>query len=145
MCSVQSDHTPCTTKIRILLRTCQLPKTKTVPCDWSRLQTDTEVKRRCTIDVKNKFQALQSNEEENWANTIYNIIQAHRVSAELHVPHKPRNKKSQWEGKEVVEKRGALQDVLKGTSEEVRPKGSKAEDEKYFDRAYAEELEDTNY
>ena len=88
------------------------------------------MKSRYTIDVENRFQALQSNEDENSANTVYkNIIQAHREAVELHVPDKPRNKKkSLWEGKEVVEKRGALQDVIKGTSEDVRPKASKVED-----------------
>ena len=68
-------------------------------------------KSRYTIDVKKKsFQALQINEDENSANTIYNnIIQVHREVAELRVPHKPRNKqKSLWEDKKVVEKRGAL-------------------------------------
>ena len=60
---------------------------------------------------------------------------------ELHVPHKRRNKKkSLGEGKKVVEKRGVLQKVLKGTNEEVRPKASKVEDAmKDLDRAYAEE------
>ena len=83
---------------------------------------------------------MLSNEDKNSANTIYSIFQAHREAAELHVPHIPRNKKSLWEGKKVVEKRGAQQDVLKGTSEEVRPKASKVEDaKKDFDRAYAEE------
>ena len=73
-----------------------------------------------------------SNKDDNRANTIYNnIIQAHREAAEPYVPHKPRNKKKLlWEGKEVVEKRGTLQDVLKGTSEEVSPKASKVEDAK---------------
>ena len=35
----------------------------------------------------------------------YNIIQAHREAAELHVLHKPRNKKSLWEGKNGREER----------------------------------------
>ena len=54
MCSVQSDHRLCTAKIRLSLRTCQLLKTKKVSFDWSRLQTDTEVKSRYTVDVKNR-------------------------------------------------------------------------------------------
>ena len=62
----------------------------------------------------------------------------------MHVPHKPRNeKKSRWEGKKVVEKRGALQDVLKGITGEIRPKALKVEDaKKDLDRAYAEEQEE---
>ena len=73
---------------------------------------------------------MQNNEDENCANTIFNnIIQAHREATELHVPHKPRDKKkSLWEGKKVVEKRGALQGILKGTSEQIRPKASKIEE-----------------
>ena len=143
ICSVQSGHRPCTAKFCLSLRTYQMPKTKKVPYYWSRLQTDTEVKSRYTMDVQNRFQALQSNEDENRANTIYNIIQAHREAAELHVLHKPRNKKkSLWEGKKVLEKRVALQDVLKSTSEEVCPKASKIEDaKKDLDRAYTEEQE----
>ena len=85
---------------------------------------------------------MQSNEDENSANTIYNnIIQAHREATKLHVPHKLRNKKkSLWEGNKVVEKRVALHDVLKGTSEEESPKASKIEDTmKDLDRAYDEE------
>ena len=75
---------------------------------------------------------------------MYNhIIQAHREAAELHVPYKPRNKKSLWEGKKVVEKRGPLQEVLKGTSEEAHPKASKVEDaKKDLNRAYVEEQEE---
>ena len=74
---------------------------------------------------------------------IYNnIIQGQGETAELCVRHKPRNKKSLWEGKIVVEKRGALQEVLKGTSEEVRPKALKVEDTKALDRSYAEEQEE---
>ena len=124
-----------------------MPNTKQAPYDWSKLQTDTEVKSRCTIDVKKKkkkrFQVLQSNVNKNRANTIDNILRAHQEAAELHVPHKPRTKsKSLREGKKVVEKTGTLQDVLKGTSAEVRPKASKAADaKKDLDRAYAEEQE----
>ena len=82
---------------------------------------------------------MWSNEDENSANTTYNnIFQAHREAAELHVSHKPRNKKSLWEDRKVVQKRGALQDILKGTSQEVRPKASRVEDAKDLDRAYAE-------
>ena len=72
------------------------------------------------------------------ASTVYNnIIQAYREAAELHVPSKPTTKKkSVWECKKVVGKTGALQDVLKGTNEEVRPKASKLEDaKKDLDRA----------
>ena len=44
------------------------------------------------------------------------------------MPRNPRHRKSLWEGRKVVQKRGSLQDVLKGTNEEVRPKASKVED-----------------
>ena len=96
-----------------------MPKTKKLPYDWSRPPTDTEVKFRYTIGVKKKrFQALLSNEDKNSANTIYNnITQVHREATELHVPHKAKNMKSLWEGKKVVQKRDALQDVLKGISD----------------------------
>ena len=43
----------------------------------------------------------------------------------------------------MVAKRRALQDVLKGTSEETRPKASKVEDaKKNHDSAHAEEQEE---
>ena len=84
---------------------------------------------------------MHSYEDEHSANMIYkNIAQAHREATEVHVPHKPRNKKSLWEDKKVVEKRGALQGVLKGTSEDVSLKASTVEAaKKDLDRAYAEE------
>ena len=93
---------------------------------------------------KKGFQALQSNEDKNSTNTIYdNLIQAHWEAAKLPVSHKPRNKKSLWGGKNVIEKRTTLQDVLKGTSEEVSPKAWKIEDaKKDHDRAYVEEQEE---
>ena len=120
-----------------------MPKTKKVPHDWSRLQTDTEVKSRYTIDAKTRIQTLQSDDNENRANTIHNnIIQARPEAPELHLPQKPRNEKAPWEGKKVVKKRGALQDVLKGTREEVRPKPSTVDDaKKDLDRAHTEEQE----
>ena len=83
---------------------------------------------------------MRSAENENSANTIYSIIQAHQKAAELHVPYKPKNKKPLLETKTVVEKRCALLDVLKGTRDEVLPKASKVEDaKKDLGRAYAEE------
>ena len=89
--SVQSDHRPCTAKIRLSLRTCSMPKTKKVPYDWSRLKTNTEVKSRYTIDVKHRFHAWENDEDANSANTIYNnVIQAHREATELHVLHESR-------------------------------------------------------
>ena len=49
---------------------------------------------------------MWSNEDENSASTIYNVIQAHREAAELNVPHKPRIKKKWlWEGKKAVKRR----------------------------------------
>ena len=49
---------------------------------------------------------MQSNEDENSANTVYNnIIQVYQEAAELHVdlPHMPRNNTtSLWEGKKMV-------------------------------------------
>ena len=124
-----------------------MPKTKKVHDVWSRPQTNTEVKSRSTINVffkkkkkkKKRFHALHSGEVEISANTIYNSIIQAREAAELHARQTPRKKKmSLWEGKGVVEKRDALQAVLKGTSEELRPKASKVEDAKnHLDRAYA--------
>ena len=82
---------------------------------------------------------MHSGEDEISANTTYNSIIQAREAAELHARHTTRKKKnSLWEGKRVVEKRDALQAVLKGTNEELRHKASKVEDAKnYLDRAYA--------
>lgn len=70
-----------------------MPKTRKTTYDWSKLRTDEELKTSYTIEVTNRFQVLQSKTDSSADTRYYNIIQAHQKAAELHVPHRSRNKK----------------------------------------------------
>ena len=50
---IQSDHWPCTAKIRLSLRANKTSKPKKIHYDWSALSTDDKV-RSHTIEVKNR-------------------------------------------------------------------------------------------
>ena len=88
-------------------------RTKKIPYDWSKLLYDENVRSKYTVDVYNRFQALQEICDSETADSMYNnIIEAHKMAAETHVPLKPKCKlRVPWENDKVAEKRQNLKEL----------------------------------
>ena len=108
--SIRSDHRPISAKIRLSIRANVINKKKTTQHDWSQLRLDDDIKQSYSVEVSNRFNALQNIADNDSSNTIYNnIIEAHSKAAELHVPTKPRRKKKvPWEDTNITHKREEL-------------------------------------
>ena len=111
--AIRSDHRPVTARIRLSLRANKMNKNKKVPYDSSKLITDENVKNAYSIEVRNRYQALQGLADDDTANTMYkNIMVAHTKSAELHVPLKVKvSKRLPWENDRTIEKHIILNEV----------------------------------
>ena len=72
--SVNSDHRIVSAKIRLSLRMHRNKGRKKVNFDWNRLLSDNNIKSVYSVDVKNRFEALQAtgNDDDNNADTTYN-------------------------------------------------------------------------
>ena len=87
--SVDSDHGIVTSKVRLSLRMHKNKSRKKINYDWKRLIADIEIKMQYTVEVRNRFQALQFDNETESSDVIYNnIIKANSKAAEKHVPRK---------------------------------------------------------
>ena len=115
--SLASDHRPCSAKIRLSLRSNRTKNKKTKTYEWSKLNTDGDVRTAYMVDVKNRYEQLQDldKEEEITAEAAYhNMMLAHAKGAELNVPQRIRAKKRlPWENEDVINKRKMLNDVFK--------------------------------
>lgn len=121
--SLGSDHRPCSIKLRLCLRANRNAKSKKIYHNWSLLTNDENVKEAYTIEVKNRFQILQDQDENATADSMYeNIVRAHNESANLHVPVRKRNKrKNAWESVKVSEKRQHLQEAFDENQKNPNP------------------------
>ncbi len=81
--SVNSDHRIITLKLRLSLRTHKNKTTNKINYDWKCLASDIEMKTAYTIEDRNRFEALQTENENQNATCVYNkIIEAHSKTAE---------------------------------------------------------------
>ena len=88
---------------------------KKVRYDCSTLLTDNKIKELYTVEINNRFQALQDLEENvKVSNTIYtNIISAHEDIASKYILVKNKVKQHvPWLNDDVVEKRRAMVEAL---------------------------------
>ena len=85
--TVGSDHRFATAKLRLSLRQSKLSANEKDRCDWSKLLTHNNIKELYTVEVNNKFQALQELDENvkdsNTVNT--NKISAHEDVARKYI------------------------------------------------------------
>lgn len=116
--SINSDHRIVTAEIRLSLRA-NKAKQKEVPHDWSKLRTDEGIKMTFTVEVKNRFDALQDMDEERTTETLYsNIMAATRKAMEEYIPKKVRNKKrTPWEDVDIQFKREVLKSAYQTKAE----------------------------
>ena len=90
---VSSDHRIVSANFR--LRANVKKSSPFPPYDWSLLTTDEIIKTRFTISVRNRFAALEAEEEAPSANSssYNNFVIAHEKAAEENIPRKPKLKK----------------------------------------------------
>ena len=75
--TMDSDHQPCSSKLRLSLRENKREKSKKTNFNWALLLTNRNVSEAYTVEVKNRFQALQNHHDETSADIMYeNIIQS---------------------------------------------------------------------
>ena len=125
--TVGSDHRIVTAKLRLSLRQSKSSINKKVRYDWNKLITDDNIKELYTVEVKNRFQALQDldgNEESS--NKIYaNIVSAHDEAAKKCIPVKKKVKQHvPWLNDDIVKKRKAMLEAL-DYSNRVKTRSSK--------------------
>ena len=121
-------------------------KSKKVQYDWSQLLKDDEIKLAYSVEVRNRYNALQDQIEDNTSNTQYNnIVDAHSKVAEKHIPIKPKKKQRiPWEDILIVQKREELKMHHASTSAvpTVEEKRKTNELKEKLDEAYLKEQED---
>jgi len=71
-CAIGSDHRIIAAKVKLSLRQSKSSAAKKLRHDWSKLLDD-NIRQTCTVEVNNRFQALQNAEERTYiSNKIYN-------------------------------------------------------------------------
>ena len=106
---VYSDHRIVSLKIRLSLRANKKQALNRTLYDWSTL-SDPNICNHYSIVVKNRFSALQADDENPTANSTYeNFVTTHHEAAAECIPVKPKIKRRvPWESKQVIAKRESL-------------------------------------
>ena len=113
-CSVGSYHRIVTAKIRLSLRQSKPSGKKKIRYDWNKLLNDNIIKDMYTVEVCNRYQALQDLHGNEDANQMYeNIMTAHEKAAEISVPVKAKIKQHvPWKNENIIEKKGNGEECL---------------------------------
>ena len=106
-CGVSSDHRIVSCNLTLSLRKNKTKKITKTPYDWSQLAKNQHVKDAYTLELHNRFNALQESEENPSPNSTYdNFIQSHHFAAEKCIPLRPKAKRqAPWENNAVKEKK----------------------------------------
>ena len=79
---VSTDHRIVTSKLKLSLRANKTKSSFKRPYNWSTLSHDHQIRQRYIIKLRNRFDALQVQEEEQSPNSTYeNFIQSHQEAA----------------------------------------------------------------
>ncbi|XP_063587867.1 uncharacterized protein LOC134765253 [Penaeus indicus] len=107
---VSSDHRIVSCKIQLSLRANKRKTSKIPRCDWTQFMCNTNIQDKYTVTVRNRFQILQTDNNNNDPNETYmNFVKAHKQAAQECIPLKPkRQQKIPWENEEVQHKRKTL-------------------------------------
>lgn len=110
---VKSDHRIVVAKLRLSLRANTSKSSRQTPYDWSTLKKDTDIANSFTIELKNRFEALEHQNLENSPNiTFDNFALSCEEAAKQTVPLKKKLKKRvPWENEEIIEKRKFLREM----------------------------------
>ena len=107
--SMASDHRIVTARFRLSLRSNKNQVKKQI-YDYNYLINDKNVKQLYAIEVKNRFEILNSLDTTQSSETMYNnIMSAHQEAAKKTIPLKQKKKKRvPWEDENIIEKRKNL-------------------------------------
>ena len=107
---VKSDHRVISAKVRLTLRTNKPKSSRNPPYDWSSLSTNPVITNSFTIQLKNRFNALQQEEIGSSPNNTYNnfISACEDASKETISLKKKTKKRVPWDSEEIVSKRKIL-------------------------------------
>ena len=108
--SVGSDHRIVSARIKLSLR-----KSKAIPrkkqYDWKAISTDTSLQERYSVEVRNRFEVLE-NEEESASEKYERFIKANKEAAELVIPVKKRAHKTRFSSDtRVIKARDNIRDA----------------------------------
>ena len=107
---VKSDHRVVSAKIRLTLRANKPKSSRYPPYDRSSLRTNPVITNTFTIQLRNRFNALQQEEIGSSPNNTYNnFISACEDASKETIPLKKKTKKRvPWDSEEIVSKRKIL-------------------------------------
>ena len=107
---VKSDHRVVSAKIRLTLRANKPKSSHNPPYDLSSLRTNPVITNSFTIQLKNRFNALQQEEIGSSPNNTYNnFISACEDASKETIPVKKKTmKRVPWDSEEIVNKRKIL-------------------------------------
>ena len=88
-CSVGSDHRVVRAKIQLSLKTAKTERK--VRYDWKRFASSPEIQQNYTVEVMNRYQALEAEDDDNGA-CYEKFVEANRQAMEECVPLKPKKK-----------------------------------------------------
>ena len=120
---VSSDHKFVTIKCRLCLRVNKSRK-YSPKFDWSKLMCNKDIKEKLSIEIKNRFKALQSdNSTDNDPNTMYNnIIEANQYAASETIPIITKiPSTAPWHSQLIEVKRNAVSQAIKVSLENPSP------------------------
>ena len=88
-CSVGSDHRVVRVKIQLSLKTAKTERKTRY--DWKRFASSPEIQQNYTVEVMNRYQALEAEDDDNGA-CYEKFVEANRQAMEECVPLKPKKK-----------------------------------------------------
>ena len=136
---IGSDHKVVVANLQLKLRAPKENKVRQKAYNWGLVVNDGEVHDRFSVEVKNRFNALQILSDDG-ANTRFdNIVQACDEAAQKCVPEKPKKKKRvPWDSEEMKTQRKALK-----TAQETENKRKVAKEKKKLKEIHSKEM--TNF
>ena len=101
-CGVGCDHTLLVAHIKLKLK--KISKNKRVRRDWNILRRDRSVGSRYAVEVRNKYEALEEEAEDEGVNRDWRILQdSLEDSAEKLIPRERKRGRQSWMTEEILD------------------------------------------
>ena len=112
--SVGSDHRIVTAELKLKLRATKNTKKKSKH-DWSQLIENQEIKAKYNVEVRNRFDMLNTEDNTQSADSIFqSIVTAHKATAEAVIPKLQKSKPAlPWENTDIITKRQIVKEAQK--------------------------------
>ena len=124
---IGSDHRVVVANLRLTLRAPKKTRVQQKNYNWGLVVNDGEVRDRFTVEVKNRFTALQALSDDSDSNARFNnIAKACDEAANTCVPEKPKRKKNvPWDTKEMKKQRLVLKQAREANDKKMLIKEKK--------------------